>query len=98
MDWVDRPYLYLSIAVHGPRGTSWPPTQVNYFFDNDGTLRERKLKRFVNVHDSTSGHIWVLWKPWPVGSPPSADAVIEAAYRERDLPLPPHHSPEPSPR
>jgi len=86
MDWIEEPYLYLSINLYGPPGTTWPPTQVNFFFENDGRLTERKIKRFVPSGDGNS--ISTIWETWPMNSDLSATDMLAQAYHRLELPLP----------
>jgi hypothetical protein len=75
---VDRPYIYIKVAVHGPRGETWERTWVHFHFDHDGRL-QRKLLR----HVPRDGYIRVLSEHWPIGSRASAGEVLKAA-EDRD--------------
>jgi len=71
---VKRPYIYIRVAVHGPRGETWERTWVHFHFDHDGRLQRRLLR-----HVTRDGYIRVLSEDWPIGSRASADEVLKAA-------------------
>lgn len=77
--WVERPYLYLVVPLHGPAGESWEQTWATFHFDANGKLT-RKIKRFVPM--SSPNAIRVLWEDWGIGSNVSAKSVLEAAQRK----------------
>ncbi|HLL89046.1 MAG TPA: hypothetical protein VK324_07060 [Tepidisphaeraceae bacterium] len=76
--WVERPYLYVTVLLHGPPGQAWQQTWATFHFDADGKLT-RRVKRFVP--DEASKSIRVIWEDWPVGSWSSAEAILDAAVR-----------------
>lgn len=74
--WVERPYVYLSVLLHGPAGQTWRQTWATFHFDADGKL-VRQIKRFIP--DEATNSISVVWKEWPIGKGVSATTVLESA-------------------
>ena len=74
--WVERPYFYLVVPLHGPVGKSWDQTWATFHFEADGKLT-RRLKRLIPLASLDS--VDTLWTEWAIGSGVSAEAVLEAA-------------------
>jgi len=77
--WVERPYLYLKVTLHGPPGRSWEQTWATFHFDADGKLT-RRIKRFIPNEATNS--IRSIWKEWEIGSGVSAEILLESAKDE----------------
>ena len=75
--WVDRPYLYVVIPLHGPAGQAWEQTWVTFHFDDKGAMT-RKFKRFVRAGENS---VSVFWKDWPVGGGVSAEDLYKASEK-----------------
>jgi hypothetical protein len=88
--WVNRPYLYITLPVYGPAGRTWPSTSVQFSFDEKGGLKERRLKQHVPVKDgrprpdlppADTDFLHTLYEPWPVEGTESAEEVLSRALR-----------------
>ena len=77
--WVNEPYLYLSVVLHGPAGKSWQQTWATFHLDAAGSLT-RRIKRFVT--HSSPDYIQVIWEDWPIGSEQSAESIMEQALHK----------------
>jgi hypothetical protein len=74
--WTDRPYVYVSVPLHGPPGGSWTQTWATFHVDADGRLT-RRIKRFVPGANAVD----VIWKEWPIGGGTSATDVLQPTTR-----------------
>jgi hypothetical protein len=90
----DRPHVFISVPLHGPRGVTWPTTSVLFAFDEHGKLTKRGLQQFVPLKGrhprmdlplTDADAIGVLSEPWPIGSAESAEQVLARA-REQNYP------------
>jgi hypothetical protein len=90
--WVDRPYFYISVPLHGPAGKTWPTTAALFFFDKAGRLSERKLKQFMPIKDGRprpdlppgeADVIDAINEDWPAGGVESAEDLLRRVVKER---------------
>lgn len=89
---VNRPYLYISVPLRGVKGEFWISASVQFFFDKQGLLKERHLRRDVLLKDirwrfslpySKEDDITVH-ADWPLDSTMTAEEVLaEALAKEK---------------
>lgn len=78
-EWVDEPYVYITVRLHGPVGESWEQTWATFHFDHNGQL-ERRIKRFVPVPNPRIKSTLVIWEAWPAGT--EAEDILKARMPE----------------
>lgn len=83
--WIDRPYLYISVPLHRPLGKSEQGAQVLFFFDEEGNLKERRLRQTIHaqVTNKEKRKInmgYVLYENWPITSNETAEQVLTKAF------------------